>query len=62
MKIAGGRKKKRILENKNRVWQERGTPNYLRTVNLVAPVVPNTGQDFNFNPQYPTAGVSYFKK
>ena len=36
--------------------QERGTPNYLRTVNLIAPVVPKTGGAFNFNPQYLTAG------
>ena len=35
----------------------RGTPNYLRTVNLIAPVVSKTGGVFNFNPQYPNAGV-----
>ena len=51
MKITGGRKKKRILENKKIVRQERGTPNYLRTVNLIAHVVPKTGGAFNFNPQ-----------
>ena len=47
MKITGGRNKKRILENK-----KRGTPNYLRTVNLIAPVVPKNRRVFNFNPQY----------
>ena len=57
LKITGGRNKKRILENKKRVWQERGTPNYLRTENLIAPVVPKTGEAFNFNPQCPTAGI-----
>ena len=31
------------MENKKRIRQERGTPNYLRTVNLIAPVVPKTG-------------------
>ena len=36
---------------------EKGTPNYLRTVSLIAPVVPKTGGSFNFNPQYPTVGV-----
>ena len=56
MKIIGGRNKKRILENKKRVRQKRGTPNYPRTVNLIAPVVPKAGGAFNFNPQYPTAG------
>ena len=56
LKITGGTNKKRILENKKRVWQERGTPNYLRTVNLIAPVVPKTGGAFNVNPQFPTAG------
>ena len=55
LKITGGRNKKRILENKKR--QERGTPNYLRTVNLIAPVVPKTGGFFNFNPQYSTVGL-----
>ena len=57
-RITGGRNKKRIFENKKRVRQERGTPNYQKTVNLIAPVVPKTGGAFNFNPQYPTAGVN----
>ena len=56
MSVLGGRNKKRILKNKKRVRQERGTPNYLRTVNLIAPVDPKTGGSFNFNLQYPTAG------
>ena len=61
LKITKGRKKKRILENKKRVLQERGTPNYLRTLNLIAPVVPKTGGVFNFNPQNPTAGMHLFE-
>ena len=40
---------------KKKVWQERGTPSYLKIVNLTAPVVPKTGGSFNFNPQCPTA-------
>ena len=46
LKITGGRNKKSILEKEKRVRQERGTPNYLRTVNLIAPVVPTTGGAF----------------
>ena len=60
LKITGGRKKKRILKNKKRVWQERGTPNYLRTANLIAPVVPKTGGAFNFNPQYPKSSSGFW--
>ena len=41
---------------KKRVWQERGTPYFIRTVNLIAPVVPKTGGAFDFNSQHPTAG------
>ena len=48
LKITGGRNKKRILENKKRVWQKRGTPNYLRIVNLIAPVIQKSGGAFLF--------------
>ena len=54
--------KEKNLGEQNRVCQERGTPNYLRIVNLMAPVVPKTRGAFNFNPQYPTAGVLYSRQ
>ena len=59
MKITGGRIKKIIMEEKESMTAKRN-PNYLRTVNLIAPVVPKTGRAFNFNPQCPTAGMACF--
>ena len=56
LKITGGRNKKRILEFGKQKEYDRKEELYLRTVNLITPVVPKTGGAFNFNPQYPTAG------
>ena len=59
MKITEGKNKKRILEEKESTCI---TEKNLRTVNLIAPVIPKTGGAFDFNPQYPTAGNADVQK